>query len=77
MACLGRFVRDGESGGAVMVEEADSDELAVRRPVRVWTWYVLPGVTSFLLNAIVAHLFTDVTPLPLVWVAMLSAFLLS
>ena len=76
MACLGRFVRDGE-GGAVMVEEADSPELAVRRPVRVWTWYVLPGVTSFLLNAIVAHLFTDVTPLPLVWVAMLSAFLLS
>ncbi len=54
-----------------------ADGMAVRRPVRVWTWYALPGVTAFLLNAVIAHLFTDVTPLPLVWVAMLSAFLLS
>ena len=77
MACLGRFVRDGDSGGTVAAEEVGADDLAVRRSVRVWTWYVLPGATSFLLNAIVAHLFTDVTPLPMVWVAMLSAFLLS
>ncbi|MBO7655200.1 MAG: hypothetical protein J6U40_09790, partial [Kiritimatiellae bacterium] len=44
---------------------------------RAWTWVVLPAASSFLLNAVVAHLFMDVTPLPLVWVTMLSAFLLS
>ncbi len=44
---------------------------------RGWTWVVLPAASSFLLNAVVAHLFMDVTPLPLVWVTMLSAFLLS
>lgn len=41
------------------------------------TWFLLPGVSAFLVNAIIAHLFADVTPLPLVWVAMLAAFLLS
>lgn len=38
-------------------------------------WLVLPGVFSFLLNAVVSHLFLDVTPLPFVWNLMLSAFL--
>jgi hypothetical protein len=44
-----------------------------------WTflWFLLPGVSAFLLNAVVAHLFSDVTPMPLVWVVMLAAFLLS
>ncbi|HNX35257.1 MAG TPA: fused MFS/spermidine synthase [Kiritimatiellia bacterium] len=44
---------------------------------RGWLWFLLPGVTTFLLNAVIAHLFTDVTPLPLVWVVMLAVFLLS
>ena len=38
-------------------------------------WFVLPAVFSFLLNAVVSHLFLDVTPLPFVWILMLSAFL--
>ena len=40
-------------------------------------WYLLPGVSAFLLNAVIAHLFTDVTPMPLVWALMLAVFLLS
>lgn len=39
-------------------------------------WFWLPGLFSFLLNAVVTHLFIDVTPLPLVWVSMLALFLL-
>lgn len=42
-----------------------------------WLWLLLPAVSSFLLNAAVSHLFIDVTPVPLIWVAMLAAFLLS
>jgi hypothetical protein len=40
-------------------------------------WLVLPAASSFLLNAITAYLSIDVTPMPFVWVALLSAFLLS
>jgi len=43
----------------------------------IWLWFLLPAVSAFLLNAVVTHLFTDVTPMPLVWVVMLSVFLLS
>ena len=75
MLRLGRFTQGDDGAGAAV--DTGPDGLSSRRPVRVWAWYVLPGVTAFLLNAVVAHLFTDVTPLPLVWVAMLSAFLLS
>ncbi|MBQ7189338.1 MAG: fused MFS/spermidine synthase [Kiritimatiellae bacterium] len=39
-------------------------------------WFWLPGLFSFQLNAVVTHLFIDVTPLPLVWVSMLAIFLL-
>ena len=46
-------------------------------PVAAFLWFFLPGVSAFLLNAVIAHLFTDVTPMPLVWVVMLAAFLLS
>ncbi|MEI7901257.1 MAG: fused MFS/spermidine synthase [bacterium] len=40
-------------------------------------WFLLPAVSACLLNAVIAHLFTDVTPMPLIWVGMLAAFLLS
>lgn len=44
---------------------------------RAWLWFLLPAASAFLLNAVVTHLFTDVTPMPLIWVVMLAAFLLS
>jgi hypothetical protein len=40
-------------------------------------WLLLPAASSFLLNAITVYLSIDVTPMPFVWVALLSAFLLS
>ena len=40
-------------------------------------WFVLPGVSAFLLNASITHLMVDVTPMPLVWAVLLAAFLLS
>ena len=61
-------------GGSAPSElSATTDTSAPRNEL----WLLLPGVSAFLLNAVIAHLFTDVTPMPLVWVAMLSVFLLS
>lgn len=40
-------------------------------------WFVLPCLSVFMLNAITAHLTMDVMPLPLLWVVLLGAFLLS
>jgi len=40
-------------------------------------WFVLPALSCFLLNAVTTHLTTDVVPVPLIWVLLLTAFLLS
>lgn len=40
-------------------------------------WLLLPATSTFLLNAVTAHLSMDVTPIPLLWVALLASFLLS
>lgn len=45
--------------------------------IPAFLWLGLPAASSFLLNAITAYLSIDVTPMPFVWVALLSAFLLS
>ncbi|MDD2600860.1 MAG: fused MFS/spermidine synthase [Kiritimatiellae bacterium] len=42
-----------------------------------WSWFVIPAISSFMLNAVIAHMFIDVTPLPLLWVAFVAIFLLS
>ncbi|MFA7175051.1 MAG: fused MFS/spermidine synthase [Kiritimatiellia bacterium] len=42
-----------------------------------WLWFVLPGISTFLLNAVTTHLTNDITPIPLLWVLLLAAFLLS
>ena len=44
---------------------------------QTWAWYVLPACSSFLLVAVTNHLSLDVEPLPLMWVFLLGAFLLS
>lgn len=44
---------------------------------RPWLWFGLPALSTFLLNAVTMHLSTDVTPVPLMWVALLTAYLLS
>ena len=64
---------------SVPTAPADAAPESLSRPgsERRWAWLLLPAASTFLLNAIVAHLFMDVTPLPLVWVTMLAAFLFS
>ncbi len=48
-----------------------------RKNVQGWSWFVLPALSCFLLNAIVAHMFIDITPMPLIWVVLVACFLLS
>lgn len=47
------------------------------RKVLGWSWFVIPALSSFMLNAVIAHMFVDVTPLPLLWVVYVAIFLLS
>lgn len=47
------------------------------RNVRPWSWFLLPALSCFLLNSIVAHMFIDITPMPLIWVVLVACFLLS
>ena len=42
-----------------------------------WLWFVLPGLATFVLNAVTTYLSADVMPLPMLWVILLAAFLLS
>lgn len=44
---------------------------------KIILWFLLPALSVFLLNAVTAHLTLDVMPLPLLWVLLLSLFLLS
>jgi len=57
----------------------DTAEVPAGQPTgsQPWLWFVLPGVSVFLLNAVTAHLTLDVMPLPLLWVVLLGLFLLS
>jgi hypothetical protein len=70
--CHGALSAQDSGGGAQ--REALSDP---RPPASVIRWFLLPGVSAFTLNAVTAHLLVDVTPMPLVWVVVLAAFLLS
>jgi hypothetical protein len=40
-------------------------------------WLLLPAVSCFLLNAITAHLTSNVAPIPLMWVVLLALYLAS
>jgi len=62
---------------AVCGAQAADEGFAARPPSTTVLWFLLPGVSAFLLNAVTAHLLVDVTPMPLVWVVVLAAFLLS
>ncbi|MBP5511072.1 MAG: fused MFS/spermidine synthase [Kiritimatiellae bacterium] len=62
----------GPAADRANVSNAENGDTGTGKPL---LWLVLPGVFSFLLNAVIAHLFLDVTPLPFVWILMLSLFL--
>jgi hypothetical protein len=63
-----------EDGGQ---KSEDTNALTNYRTHAPLLWLLLPATSSFLLNAITVYLSIDVTPMPFVWVALLSAFLLS
>jgi spermidine synthase len=44
---------------------------------RAWLWFALPACSCYLLVAVTNHLSLDVEPVPLMWVFLLGAFLLS
>lgn len=51
--------------------------LPEKKDVNRWSWFLMPALSCFLLNAVMTHMFIDVTPLPLFWVFFVSCFLLS
>ncbi len=67
----------GAAAPAPQPEGAGGDDAHRGATAAPALWFALPAVSAFLLNAVIAHLFTDVTPMPLVWVLMLAVFLLS
>ena len=71
---LFRRIFSFDAGNEQPVEPLASAE---RKDVKSWSWFVLPALSCFLLNAIVAHMFIDITPMPLIWVALVACFLLS
>jgi len=64
-----------KTGGTPQSAAATAPE--AERKVRRWIWFAVPAISSFMLNAVIAHMFVDVTPLPLIWVALVAIFLLS
>jgi len=68
--------REGGPCGALQ-DKPLSGEGVVQAEGRTGLWFLLPGATTFLLNATTAHLSVDVTPMPMVWAVLLAVFLLS
>ena len=73
--CANEEVGEKSEGGGQRAEETNA--LTNYRTNALLLWLLLPATSSFLLNAITVYLSIDVTPMPFVWVALLSAFLLS
>ena len=71
-ATIGSEVNEPESEPA-----ADRSGAASRFSSVSALWIALPATSSFLLNAVTTHLSMDVTPIPLLWVVLLAAFLIS
>ena len=66
-----------KSLSASIAEEATSTILPSVATFRPWLYFGLSALSCFLLNAVSTHLGSDITPLPLLWVALLSLYLLS
>ena len=86
--CVAGSARSGERAGseenAVATScdppatTAETNRQAESQPNRqTIEWLALSALSCFLLNGVSAHLCNDVTPLPLLWAAMLALYLLS
>ncbi len=81
---LGWVAKGSASANTTTADKSENVALP-SQPIRTFAhsripeflWLVLPATSTFLLNAVTAHLSTDVTPIPLLWVVLLAAFLLS
>ncbi|MDF9834132.1 hypothetical protein M2103_002369 [Ereboglobus sp. PH5-5] len=89
LALVAGVARGKRGGGAEALSDLDAALAASRQPKKTepvvlarglsgaaW-WFVLPGLSSFTLVATTNHLSMDVAPMPLLWVILLGAFLLS
>ena len=59
------------------IDDTTSATKSVDSTFRPWLYFGLSALSCFLLNAVSTHLGSDITPLPLLWVALLSIYLLS
>ena len=55
--------------------EVQENRNAGRAECGAYVWFLLSGASSLLLNAVTAHLSSDVAPLPLLWTLVLAAYL--
>ena len=80
LVLAGRGAKNGGNGGVGTRRPTDGRDEALPshgagfRPIR---YFALSALSCFLLNAVSTHLGSDITPLPLLWVALLSLYLLS
>jgi hypothetical protein len=70
-------VGSGQLAGSNKEKTQDNNAIRQSGNKAMLLWLLLPATSTFLLNAVTAHLSTDVTPIPLLWVALLAAFLVS
>jgi spermidine synthase len=66
--------REGCDPASDLGQHSSNLPLSLARP---WLWFALPALSTFLLNAVTMHLSTDVTPVPMMWVLLLAAYLVS
>lgn len=62
---------------AARTEQAEVCEERGRREAPSWLYCAIPLVSTYLLNAVTAHLTVDIAPLPLVWCFLLGIYLLT
>ena len=59
------------------IKETLPQEPSDVRPPKYFHYLLLSALSCFLLNAVSAHVNSDITPIPLIWVISLSVYLLS
>ena len=84
VGCNGQDARCPSAAGETPVGEGNGQDARCPSsrqdggsPCGQWEWLGLSALSCFLLNGVSAHLCNDVTPLPLLWAAMLALYLLS
>jgi hypothetical protein len=69
------FEKPGDSASSAPLR--DKNNLVSRQYAQYAIWLALPALSTFLLDATTTHLSSDVSPFPLMWVALLGMFLMS